>query len=166
MSSKESSFGTQVPAADPSRTVVLSPWVNQLFPAWDQLLSAHDVARLTRRPLWIVRSLTFLRRFPRKRSFHGRAVGWLRSDVLDWLAKDVQANPCHADAGRVSHRHISRPASLPLEDTGPPAANIRRVRTPATCGRHRYVRTKLYPPSAPSDALSSYSPSADPHLYE
>jgi len=35
-------------AAFPDR-VTLSKWVNERFPPWEQLLTAHDVARLTRR---------------------------------------------------------------------------------------------------------------------
>src|SRR3989440_11502124 len=84
-------------AASPDR-VTLSKWVNERFPAWEQLLSAHDVARLTRRPRWIVLSLAMVGRFPRKRRFHGRGIGWLRSDVVHWLAKDLSA----ANVDRVS----------------------------------------------------------------
>ena len=49
-----SSLASQVTASAPSRNVVLSPWVNEPLPAWEELLSAHDVARLTRRPRWVL----------------------------------------------------------------------------------------------------------------
>ena len=80
-------------AASPAASgrVSLSPYVNELFPNWEELLSAHDVARLTRRPRWILTSMVLLRRFPRKRRYHGRGIGWLRSDVVHWLAKDLRA---------------------------------------------------------------------------
>lgn len=65
--------------------ITLSKWVNERFPPWDQLLSAHDVARLTRRPRWILLGMVLLGRFPRKHCFHGRRIAWLRRDVLDWM---------------------------------------------------------------------------------
>jgi integrase len=49
-------------AASPDR-VTLSKWVNERFPPWEQLLSAHDVARLTRRPRWVLLGLMLLGRF-------------------------------------------------------------------------------------------------------
>ena len=91
MSSEEplSPSRTSIGATLPS--VELSPWVNERSPAWEQLLSAHDVARLTRRPRWILQGLALFGRFPRKRRYHGRQIGWLRSDVAHWLAEDLRA---------------------------------------------------------------------------
>src|ERR1700687_3980207 len=86
-----------------SNAVSLSPWVNERFPNWEELLSAHDVARLTRRPRWVLAGLTLVGRFPRKRRFHGRGIGWLRSDVVHWLAKDLQA---------ANDPEFSRPGSI------------------------------------------------------
>src|SRR5260221_13578397 len=80
-----------------SQSVTLSPWVNERFPAWEQLLSAHDVARLTRRPRWVIASLIWAHRFPRKRRYHGRSIGWLRSDIIHWLAKDLRAADSHVE---------------------------------------------------------------------
>src|SRR5262245_6724647 len=45
---------TNHPSASP---VTLSPWVNEQRPPLNQLLSAHDVARLTRRHRLVVASL-------------------------------------------------------------------------------------------------------------
>jgi len=64
------------------REVTISRWVNEPLPAWDQFLTAHDVARLTHRPSSLLRSMALLRRFPKKRRFRGRRIGWLRSDRL------------------------------------------------------------------------------------
>src|SRR5882757_3222079 len=66
--------------------VSISRWVNEAYPEWDQILSSHHVARLTRRHRWVLSAMAALRRFPRKRKFHGRAVGWHRGDVVRWLA--------------------------------------------------------------------------------
>src|ERR1700730_11920827 len=103
-------------ASAASYRVSLSPWVNERFPDWEQLLSAHDVARLTRRPRWMVLSLALLGRFPRKRRFHGRGIGWLRSDVVHWLTKDLRATTCHARA-QTPRPRVARQTSLPLECT-------------------------------------------------
>jgi predicted DNA-binding transcriptional regulator AlpA len=95
--------------------VSLSPFVNEQFPNWEELLSAHDVARLTRRPRWMVMSLALLGRFPRKRRFHGRGIGWLRSDVIHWLAKDLRTTQCSATPVAVSRSRVARQKMLPLE---------------------------------------------------
>lgn len=91
MSSEESLSASRSPIGAASPTVELSPWIDERFPAWEELLSAHDVARLTRRPRWILKGLALLGRFPRKRRYHGRGIGWSRSDVIHWLAKDLRA---------------------------------------------------------------------------
>ena len=82
-------------AASPDR-LTLSKWVHERFPPWEQLLSAHDVARLTRRPRWVLLGLMLLGRFPRKHCFHGRRIGWLRDDVLDWIGKGASFNEARA----------------------------------------------------------------------
>ena len=102
-----------IPAA--ADRVRLSPFVNERFPNWEELLSAHDVARLTRRPRWMVLSLALLGRFPRKRRFHGRGIGWLRSDVVRWLAKDLRTTQCHTNPAAVTRSRVARQKVLPLE---------------------------------------------------
>jgi predicted DNA-binding transcriptional regulator AlpA len=71
----------------PCRLVSLSPWVNEPLPPIEELLTARDVARLTRRARWMVATPALVGRLPRQRRYHGRSVGWLRSDVLYWLAR-------------------------------------------------------------------------------
>ena len=68
--------------------VSLSRWVNESLPSCQEILTDHDVARLTRRPQWVLAALTLLGRFPSKQRFHGRRVGWRRRDVLRWLSSD------------------------------------------------------------------------------
>src|ERR1700693_2521204 len=103
------------PAA--SYRVSLSPYVNEQFPNWEELLSARDVARLTRRSRWMVLSLALLGRFPRKRRFRGRGIGWLRSDVIHWLSKDLRATTCHSAPAQTLRPRVARQTSLPLECT-------------------------------------------------
>src|ERR1700727_4082349 len=95
MNSEESSPVPQPVSRVASHRVSLSPYVNEKFPNWEELLSAHDVARLTRRPRWMVLSLALLGRFPRKRRFHGRSIGWVRCDVVLSVSKDLRAITCH-----------------------------------------------------------------------
>ncbi len=96
MSSDESSLAAHGSAPSASRNVILSPYVNEPFPAWEELLSAHDVARLTRRPRWVLAGLAFFGQFPRKRRYHGRGIGWLRHEVLNWMHKGTRVAICQA----------------------------------------------------------------------
>jgi predicted DNA-binding transcriptional regulator AlpA len=121
---------SQVAANAPSPNVHLSRFVNERFPAWEELLSAHDVARLTRRPRWVLASLVLLGRFPRKCRYHGRGIGWLRSDVLFWLTKELKGAGCRAEASAIARRRISRQRALPLECAYPCVA--RRTRGPCS----------------------------------
>jgi predicted DNA-binding transcriptional regulator AlpA len=119
-----------------SRPVVLSPWVNERFPAWPQLLSAHDVARLTRRPSWLLLSMVMLGRFPRRARFHGRAIGWLRSDVQRWLvAKSCPAT--HLKTARARRPSIAGQITLPLGR----ACAGRRVKPQVDCSLCRSRRS-------------------------
>ena len=40
--------------------VTLPPWVNEPLPGFSDLLSAHDVARLTRRSRWVLSGFMLL----------------------------------------------------------------------------------------------------------
>jgi predicted DNA-binding transcriptional regulator AlpA len=113
MSPEDSTPAQSAPSAAVSKNVTLSRWVNEQFPAWEQLLSAHDVARLTRRPRWVLLGMLMLRQFPRKHRFHGRAIGWLRADVLDWMARDIRNTQCHSLPASVAPSEIARQGSLP-----------------------------------------------------
>src|SRR5580658_4166904 len=128
MISKDSPSPVGAASVAPSQPVTLSPWINEHFPAWEQLLSAHDVARLTRRPRWVIASLILVRRFPRKRRYHGRGIGWLRSDVIHWLAKDLRAANCRAEQAPTGPISIARQTPLPLQCTQPCAARRTRAR--------------------------------------
>jgi|ERR1700691_3147785 predicted DNA-binding transcriptional regulator AlpA len=94
MKLEDSTPEQRTPSAAVHKNVSLSKWVNERCLAWAQLLSAHDVARLTRRPSWWLLSMAVLGQFPRKQRFRGREIGWLRGDVLHWLAKE-RSGRCH-----------------------------------------------------------------------
>ncbi len=126
MRSGDSSPAPPGSAAALSSNVVLSPFVNEPFPAWDELLSAHDVARLTRRPRWVLASLTLLGRFPRKCRYHGRGIGWLRSEVLSWLTQELEAPRYRPEAIAIARRRPACQAPSPLECAYPCAARRRR----------------------------------------
>lgn len=107
-------------------SVSFSNWVNEPLLDLRDLLTARDVARLTRRPRWVVYGLSLVGRFPRKRRYHGRAVGWQRVEVLDWLTRGlVAANDDEFDRPERPDRRqvpiglqpIARQTSLPLECT-------------------------------------------------
>jgi predicted DNA-binding transcriptional regulator AlpA len=118
-------------AATNLKTVVsISKWVNEVYPSWGEILSAHDVARLTRRHRWVLSAMAALRRFPRKRRFHGRAVGWHRGDVIRWLANHLS-----------SHTAPRRPSTLPLPLSLPKGCSNRRNSDPQR-GSGRTVRRR------------------------
>lgn len=95
----------------------ISPWVNEPLPPLTELLSAHDVARLMRRPSWVLVGLSLIGRFPRKLRFRGRRIAWRRSEIFEWLASEVTAtgNEC-ADHRHASIKFPSQP-SLPFGRT-------------------------------------------------
>jgi hypothetical protein len=82
MSSVTSGSGTVTRTRVLDRRVSISKWVNEKNPAWDQVLAAHDITRLTRRQRWILSTLTILGRFPKKQRFRRRKIGWQRASVL------------------------------------------------------------------------------------
>jgi predicted DNA-binding transcriptional regulator AlpA len=110
----------QRPAAPQYPHVILSRWVNERCPPWNELLTTRDVARLTRRNRWVLRSLVWLRRFPRPCRYHGYDVGWFRTDILRWLTRDCRI----ASPGRAAPRNRDNPQlSLNL---GRPCRAVRR----------------------------------------
>jgi hypothetical protein len=121
----------QESAAAGSRHVTLlaiSRWVNEPYPPLNELLSAHDVARLMRRPRWQLTGLCLIGWFPRKLRFRGRGVGWRRSEVLDWIARNVPINNNDAPATQSSEDH-TRQACLPLENDSSLVATKKARRT-------------------------------------
>ena len=95
------------PAIAPAREAPLkiSRWVNEPYPPLGALLSAHDVARLTRRPRWMMMGLGLIGMFPRRRRLRGQWVGWYRSEVLAWIARNPRSM-----TGNVT---LERPAAAP-----------------------------------------------------
>ena len=69
------------------QAVAISRWVNEPYPDWNRILTAHDVARLIRRPPWMLFTMAAVGQFPRKQQFRGRNIGWLRADILEWMAR-------------------------------------------------------------------------------
>ena len=107
------------PAATARQEVSISKWVNEKAPPWDDILTAHDVARLTRRHRWHLSALMWIGRFPAQQRFRGRRLGWLRSDVVNWLAKELSTRN-HQHGPGVQQR-------LPLQDFG--HGRSRRIRS-------------------------------------
>src|ERR1700681_3278584 len=69
-------------------TVTISPWVNEPLPDLQGILCSRDIARLTRRPRWMLYWLTLIRKFPRKKRYRGRVLGWCRAEVLEWMTRE------------------------------------------------------------------------------
>jgi predicted DNA-binding transcriptional regulator AlpA len=105
MSTQISGSGTPFAAITRSGQVSLSKWVNEKLPPWTELLTAHEVARLTRRHRWILSALTLLGRFPKQERFRGRAIGWKRHDVERWLRSDSGAVSAEFSQWPISSAH-------------------------------------------------------------
>jgi predicted DNA-binding transcriptional regulator AlpA len=106
--------GSQTLDRGRAQRVSLSKWVNERLPSFQELLTSHDVARLTRRHRWVLAALALIGRFPRGQRFHGRRIGWLRSDVVGWLADDIALVSCHATGRSRPVRVTARQMCLPL----------------------------------------------------
>ncbi len=117
--------------------VLLSRWVNEPFPPWDQILTAHEVARLARRPPWLVSGMAVIGRFPRKHRFRGRGIGWLRSDVLSWLAQDHRRHAFRPDQSVDSVSAACGQVSFPLVPFGGHGARKLRYRRLSDRARSR-----------------------------
>jgi hypothetical protein len=84
--------------------VSISRWVNEPYPAWDQVLTAHDLARLIRRPPWLLRGMAAIGHFPKKHRFRGKKVGWLKADVLEWLTRTTRYKGAATDKANYRQR--------------------------------------------------------------
>jgi predicted DNA-binding transcriptional regulator AlpA len=104
MSTDITGSGTGSITAIPKSDVSLSKWVNKKLPAWNELLSAHEVARLTGRHRWVLLTLTLLGGFPKPQRYEGRRVGWKRREVEQWIAEacDESASATALDAAASS----------------------------------------------------------------
>lgn len=125
------------PAIAPTREVPLtiSRWVNEPYPSLGELLSAHDVARLTRRPRWMLVGLGLIGRFPRRRRLRGHWIGWCRSEVLEWIARNPRAMTRNATLERPAGAPCRQAPLLFAEFGGDPAPSENQTR--AVACRHR-----------------------------
>ena len=98
-----------------SHDVYLPRWVNEPLPDLRAILSAGEISRLTRRPRWLLLGLAVLGRFPKQRTHCGKAVGWHRADVLDWLTQHMTIEPDRPLTPRTCRQARPRQACLPLE---------------------------------------------------
>ena len=109
----------------------VSRWVNESLPSCQALLTAHEVARLTRRPRWVLEALTLFKRFPKKQRFHGRQIGWRRHEVLLWLSA---SESCVGTAPLI--RFNPEPQQRELQLRHPPCRRSRSHRSYCSSGRH------------------------------
>jgi predicted DNA-binding transcriptional regulator AlpA len=98
--------------------VRISPWVNEPLPDVRGILCSRDLARLTRRPRWELFGLALIGKFPRKKRYRGRPIGWCRAEVLEWMTRELAVAPetqeC-LNAPRHCARRHTRQQCLPLE---------------------------------------------------
>jgi hypothetical protein len=111
--------GIETDGVSVRQRVSISRWVNEPYPAWDQILTAHDVARLIRRPPWVLSSMAVVGQFPRKQRFRGKSIGWLKADILEWMTfrPHSKVATTSEDITSSCRRNSDRPGqqALPLE---------------------------------------------------
>jgi predicted DNA-binding transcriptional regulator AlpA len=115
MSTNSVQDGIETGVCVPQR-VSISRWVNEPYPAWDRILTAHDVARLIRRPPWMLCSMAALGQFPEKQRFRGKNIGWLKADIFEWMARTSRyrvATPSD-NASRLRRCRLGSPAQQTL----------------------------------------------------
>ena len=102
--------GIETDGAIARQRVSISLWVNEPYPAWDRILTAHDVARLIRRPPWMLKGLAAIGQFPEVQRFHGKHIGWLKADILrmdgPWLPASQVVKLANSPHG-ARRRHLS-----------------------------------------------------------
>src|SRR5882757_6809816 len=111
-------------------TVTISPWVNEPLPDLQGILSSRDLTRLTRRSRWVLCGLALIGKFPRKKRYRGRLVGWCRAEVLEWMTRDLSIeteSPERLNGPRRCSRRHPQQACLPLE-CGLPCIAKRRTK--------------------------------------
>jgi predicted DNA-binding transcriptional regulator AlpA len=146
----------QITAMDHLGQNSTSKRVNEAYPPCNEILSAHDVARLTRRSWWNRFALTCFGRFPRKKRCHGRAVGWLRCEVLDWMTRDLQIRSV---ADTTSHLRVAEGSGLPRRL--PLDGSLRHARQ-----HRRNHRTRRGAKRQPVSTSSANSPIASSDTHE
>jgi hypothetical protein len=85
----ESTAGVSAGQKTRAVAVTISPWVNEPLPNIHEILSSRDLARLTRRPRWVLCGLALIGRFPRRKRYRGRLIGWCRAEILEWMTRDL-----------------------------------------------------------------------------
>lgn len=111
-------------ASTTAREVHLPRWVNEPLPNIHAILSGREIARLTRRPRWLLIGMAMLGQFPKQRTHCGKPIGWHHADVLDWLTQHMTIDSDSSSAPRSCQQRRPSQARLPLEHS-------------ASCNRHR-----------------------------
>lgn len=96
--------------------VHLARWVNEPLPNAQAILSGREIARLTRRPRWILIGMAMLGTFPKQRTHGGKAIGWHRADVLDWLTQHMATEPEISPAPPACQQQRPSQTCLPFEN--------------------------------------------------
>jgi predicted DNA-binding transcriptional regulator AlpA len=114
----EATAGGTAGQATRAPAVRISPWVNEPLQDVRGILCSRDLARLTRRPRWELFGLALIGKFPRKKRYRGRPIGWCRAEVLEWMTRELAIVPGTEERFDASRRCARRPARqqcLPLE---------------------------------------------------
>lgn len=117
-----------ITASPATREVRLPGWVNEPLLDIHQILSGHEISRLTRRPRWLLLGLAALGLFPKRRTHCGKPIGWHRADVLDWLTQHMAVEPDRPPVTQTCRHSRPRQACLPFEVSARCAVRVEVVR--------------------------------------
>jgi predicted DNA-binding transcriptional regulator AlpA len=117
MTSNTSGSGMTMPYRPVTGPVQISRWVNETYPNSEKLLSSHEVAKLTRQHRWTLVAWSLIGRFPKRRRYRGRSIGWCRADVLAWMTRNLNLNEDSCSVSRSPGPRRAREQQL-LRETG------------------------------------------------
>jgi len=94
---------------------------NDRIAALDQILTTRDVVAIVGHHRCTLFRWMSAGQFPYKHSFRGRKVGWLRSDIEEWLAGDTMDSRPHPNGAtkRVAALVSAAPSGLSTHNTPP-----------------------------------------------
>lgn len=119
MKCKTTALASLIDDAPRSGDVAICPFINEPLPPSHELLTSRDVARLIRRPKWLFLGLTLIGKFPRRQRFHGRSIGWLKSDIQAWISTSIPIRG-NDRVGCKCMRSCRRTATTPKESRRAP----------------------------------------------
>jgi hypothetical protein len=71
-------------------------------------------------------SMAAVGQFPKRQRFRGKKIGWLKADILEWMARTAACRPAKSSDKTIRRRKLvpESEQSLPLECPGAHTLNV------------------------------------------